>query len=590
MKMRIGLAQFNPTLGALEENTDKILEIAKISKSIGVQILAFPELAITGYPPEDLLFRNEFLQDVSSALQKLSSELPSDMITVLGFVRFDSAGIYNSAAIIYNNQIIGTYDKTFLPNYGVFDEFRYFTEGREPLSIKLGGLRIGITICEDIWYPEGPSRWLAALSNAHLILTLNASPFEIGKPEIREEMIKVRARDSKTFIAYVNLVGAQDELIFDGHSFIVSPDGEVIARAPGFRESLLVGDLDMSNITHIRRFFPHPIEKRRIVQLYEARYSPHEVELGEPVPSPETTTASNELPIEVLENQVLPLEKGIAQVYSALVLGVRDYFRKTGFKKAVIGVSGGIDSALVACISADALGSENVIGVIMPSRYTSRESLEDANQLLDNLKVRKITIGIDKIFNEFLNSLNDTFRGLEPDITEQNLQARIRGNLLMAIANKFKALVIATSNKSESSVGYATLYGDTCGAIAPLKDVYKTTVYKLAKYRNSISPVIPERILVKPPSAELKPDQRDEDELMPYKILDEILKRFIEGGEDLKQIVAKGLPKAEAQRAIKLLLMNEYKRRQSPPGFKVSPKAFGKDWRYPIINAWRPKV
>jgi len=346
----------------------------------------------------------------------------------------------------------------------------------------LGDLRIGVAICEDIWYPEGPSRWLSALSNVHFLAVINASPFEMGKPVIREEMIKVRARDNKVFIAYANLVGAQDELVFDGHSFIVDYNGEVLARAYGFKEALLIKELDFSTVKTVRLFFPHPMEKKRIARIYKDKYFPNEIELE--LPSETSTLKGSDLDIQVIYDRI-PVEDDIAQVYLALVLGIKDYFRKTGFRNAVIGVSGGIDSALVTALAVDALGKENVIGVIMPSQFTSEESLEDASQLLDNLGARKFVINIQDIYATFLRELKEAFAGLPQDITEQNLQARIRGTILMAIANKYKALVLATSNKSEASVGYATLYGDTCGAIAPLKDVYKTTVYKLARYRNN---------------------------------------------------------------------------------------------------------
>ncbi len=593
--LRLALAQVNPVMGDFRANSEKILKYANLAKQLASDIVIFPELALVGYPPDDLLFRKAFLDDCAEALDELVRAFPQDILGIIGFIRADELGIYNSAGLIYNYKLI-TYDKMFLPNYGVFDEFRYFTPGSSSLLISYRGAKIGLAICEDLWYPEGPIRYLAGVRGAQLIVVLNASPFELYKPRLRSDMIRIRAIDSRTYIAYVNMVGGQDELVFDGHSLVCSPTGEVTAQARGFQEELLITDIDMEQAKHLKRYFPHPIEKEKITHLYRG-FQVKEIVLDSDEEFDERERSelhrelleklSSETGISVSYNSRIELEEPIAQVYKALTLGVRDYFHKTGFSKAVLGLSGGVDSSLVACIAVDALGAQNVIGVIMPSRYTSDESIEDATQLADNLGMRSFIISIEPIYRVFIDTLySEVFKGFQWDTTEENLQARIRGVILMAIANKFRALTLSCSNKSEASVGYATLYGDTAGAIAPIKDVYKTMVYQLAKYRNSISKVIPDRVLVKPPSAELRPDQRDEDELMPYRILDEILKLYVEEGMDCEQIVNMGYQRDEVVKVLKLIKRNEYKRRQSPPGIKISPRAYGKDWRYPIVNCW----
>ncbi|MCR4420432.1 MAG: NAD+ synthase [Clostridia bacterium] len=571
--MRLALAQINSTVGDLEGNRDKILSMVEQAHGLGVDLLAFPELCLTGYPPEDLLLKPQFILDNLKVLAEIIPRCRG-LTVILGFVDQDQ-DIYNAAAVIHDGQHQGTYRKMFLPNYGVFDEERYFRAGREISVFSLGEVKVGVNICEDVWYPEGPHHF-QALAGASLIVNLNASPYHAGKREQREKMLATRALDNRVIVAYVNTVGGQDELVFDGQSFVVDPEGQVIARAGAFREELLVVDLHPEAVFRTRLHDPRHRKQPILPEAADAGVNL--VVLGaEPRPGQKPR----------VEPRVAPPLSEEAEIYAALVVGTRDYVRKNGFTKVLLGLSGGIDSSLTAAIAADALGPENVIGVLMPSPYTSQESVEDALELARNLGLRTLTLSINELFSTYQSVLADPFRGREGDVTEENIQARIRGNLLMALSNKFGWLLLTTGNKSEMSVGYATLYGDMAGGFAVLKDVFKTKVYALARYRNSLGPVIPERVLTKAPSAELKPDQVDQDTLPPYPLLDAILEAYVEQDLPYEEILSRGFDPETVKRVIYLVDRSEYKRRQSPPGVKITPRALGKDRRMPITNRYR---
>ncbi|MCM8796134.1 MAG: NAD+ synthase [Candidatus Omnitrophica bacterium] len=562
--LRIALAQINSTVGDLEGNSRKIIEYIQKAKEFGVDIISFPELALTGYPPEDLLLKPKFIQDNLEELKKLA-ELIHDIVAILGFVDIREKDIYNAAAVIYNGEIKGIYHKMLLPNYGVFDEKRYFKSGYNPLVFKLGKIIFGVNICEDIWHKEGPVKEQARLG-AKLILNINASPYYAGKIKEREKIVQNQAKENGVFVSYTNLVGGQDELVFDGQSMVIDKDGKIILRAEAFKEDLLVLDLPTEAIAKAGLGIPlNKIKFKKIIKISDEVISKKPI-----LPKRETRT----------------LEQ-VEEIYRALILGLKDYVFKNGFRNVVIGLSGGIDSSLVATLAVDALGKENVIGVFMPSRYSSKESEEDAKLLARNLGIRLIDISIEQIYKIYLVVLETQFLGLERDITEENLQARIRGNILMAFSNKFGWLVLTTGNKSEISTGYATLYGDMAGGFAVIKDVPKTLVYKLAEYRNSLGQLIPERVLTKEPSAELKPNQRDSDTLPVYEKLDPILKAYIEEDKSLDEIISLGFDKETVYRVLTMVDKSEYKRRQSPPGIKITPKAFGKDRRMPITNKYR---
>ena len=571
-RLRVALAQLNFTVGDIEGNTKKIINAINLAKKKNVDIIAFPELAITGYPPEDLLLRTQFIKKNMEKLEEIA-EASKDIISVVGFVDWDE-DIYNSLAILYNGKILGKYHKHFLPNYGVFDEVRYFQRGNEIVLLNLKGYKIGFSICEDIWYPENPIN-IQAIEGAEVIININASPYHIGKNKIREEMIKVRAMDNLVAIAYVNLVGGQDELVFDGNSIIVAPDGSFITKGNAFEEEIIIGDIELDGIFRVQlrdnRLRNLRKEYKRDDNIVKEIFLDYEIK-GK---------------IDNVEQKIIFDKREIEDIYKALIVGVRDYIRKNGFEKVLIGLSGGIDSSLTATIATDALGKENVIGVLMPSQYTSRESIEDALELARNLGIKTYTIPITNTYEKYLEELNPVFEGLKQDTTEENLQARIRGNILMALSNKFGWIVLATGNKSELSVGYATLYGDMVGGFAVLKDVLKTKVYELAEYRNSISKVIPDRVLEKPPSAELRPDQKDEDELLPYHILDEIIKLYVEEEVPPTEIVKLGFDQNSVKKIINMIEKNEYKRRQAPIGIKITERAFGKDRRMPITNKYK---
>jgi NAD+ synthase (glutamine-hydrolysing) len=570
--LRLALAQVDATVGDLEGNARKIIRYIQRAKGYGADIVAFPELALTGYPPEDLLLKPQFIEDNIRALDKVREK--TDGITaVVGFV--DRAeDIYNAAAVISGRKLIDVYHKMYLPNYGVFDEFRYFQAGKRHPVYRMGDCAFGINICEDIWYPEGPGR-LQALAGAELIININASPYTIGKSAAREKMLSTRAFDSDVTVAYVNMVGGQDELVFDGASLIIDERGEVIARGKQFEEDLVIEDIDLEAVFMQRLHDPR--RRQQKLALNESRVEGFAIPLRK-------RARGKKLP----RKKVRCMER-TEEVYSALVLGLKDYVGKNGFEGGLIGLSGGVDSSLVAVLAADALGKDRVHLLFMPSPYTSGESGEDARGLAGSLGIKLMEIPIDSIFEAYLKSLKGVFRGRRPDVTEENIQARIRGNLLMALSNKFGWLVLTTGNKSEMSVGYATLYGDMAGGFAVIKDVPKTLVYELGGWRNRKAgrPLIPERVLWKEPSAELKPGQRDVDSLPPYPVLDPILKAYIEQDMSFEEILALGCEEECTRGVIGMVDRSEYKRRQAPPGIKITPRAFGRDRRFPITNKYK---
>ena len=575
MKMRIAIGQINSTVGDLKGNFEKMLSMIKAAFDRGARVIVFPELCVTGYPPEDLVLRLDFLKKNVETVEKLAIETRDmDIVIVAGFIDF-SDDVYNAAAILYGGEIQGVYRKMILPNYGVFDEFRYFAKGRVPLVVEdEHGTRMGITICEDIWVPEGPMRMEVIGGNAGIIVNLSASPFEKNKPLLREKMTSTRARDYRIPIIYANLIGGQDELIFDGYSFAVDHEGNVIARAKGFDEDLLLVDI------HLEEAVLSKLHDPRKRQIEEKDVTCDVVKI----------TASFLTSGESTPSTCQKLKDEYEQVLDALILGTRDYIKKNGFQKVIVGLSGGIDSSLVASIATMALGPDNVVGVLMPSQFTSSESLEDARKLAQNLGIETFTIPIKGIFERFMEELEPVFKDLPWDVTEENLQARIRGNILMAISNKFKYLVLVTGNKSEFSVGYATLYGDMAGGFAVIKDLYKTDVYRVARLVNERfgREVIPERIFKKPPSAELRPGQVDREKLPPYEILDEILKMYIDKDTPIDKIIEEGFEVETVRSVVQMVNNSEYKRRQSPPGIKVSSRAFGKERRLPITNHYDP--
>jgi NAD+ synthase (glutamine-hydrolysing) len=585
--LRIAMAQINPTVGDISGNARLIKAWIKEARKAGADVVAFPELAITGYPPEDLLLKPRFVADNQRALEDIARDC-TGIVAVVGHVgqaaalpprsrrafvvSFDRHELYNAAAVLSERRIAGTYCKRLLPNYGVFDEGRYFHPGATLPLIVLRGVAVGVNICEDIWFPEGPTR-AQALAGADVIVNINASPFHIGKSRFREQMLATRARENGVIVTYTNTVGGQDELVFDGNSVIVDQSGEIIARAKAFEEDLLIADLNAEPVSRAR--LGHG---RRKVLGGKAASAVQRIAVSLPRRARRTRL------VPVLGQ---PLDE-LAEVYRALVLGVKDYVRKNGFKKVVVGLSGGVDSALTAVIAVDALEAENVVGIFMPSPYTSRESTEDVAELTRRLGLDCRTIDITAVFTAYLTSLASSFEGRAADTTEENLQARIRGNLLMAFSNKFGHLVLTTGNKSEMSVGYATLYGDMAGGFAVIKDVPKTMVYELARLRNrqDSQPVIPKRILDRPPTAELRPDQKDEDSLPPYSVLDPILKSYVEEDRSVEEIVAAGFDRQTVVRVLAMVDRSEYKRRQAPVGIKITHRGLGKDRRMPITNGY----
>ena len=574
-RLRIGMAQLNATVGDFAGNRNKILRAINQARSLGVDLLAFPELAICGYPPEDLLFKSQFIAENLRSLEKVV-KASSGISIVVGFVDAKE-DIYNAAAVVHDGRLAGVYHKIFLPNYGVFDENRYFRAGNECPVYVIAGVNVGINICEDIWYEAGPAT-TQAYSGAEVIVNISASPYYFGKGNYRERMIATRAADNVAIFAYNNLVGGQDELVFDGNSLVVDEKGRLLARGKQFKEDLIVADLDVESVFRTRLHDPR--WRKELLPSQEQGWHTRRIEVSE---AP-FNTEKPALPSRQVEMRGLP-----AEVYDALVLGTHDYIVKNGFKKVLIGLSGGIDSSLVAAIAVDALGKSNVVGVAMPSRYSSPGSLSDAELLAQSLGIKLLTIPIDKVFQAYLDMLAEAFRGKAPDVTEENIQARIRGNILMALSNKFGWLVLTTGNKSEMDTGYTTLYGDMAGGFAVIKDVPKTMVYELARHRNSlaVAEVIPSTIIDKPPSAELRPEQRDTDTLPSYELLDPVLTAYVEEDKSVEQIIAMGIDEQVAKKAARLVDTSEYKRRQAPPGVKITPRAFGRDRRLPITNRFK---
>ena len=555
--IRVALGQLNFTVGDIDGNVERATRAVREARSAGAQVLVLPELALTGYPPEDLVLKSGFVAANRRALEAVAANT-GELLTVVGFVDADDDHLYNAAGICHQGAVQAIYRKQLLPNYGVFDERRYFQPGHRHTLIETEHGVLGVCVCEDIWSPSGPAI-AQGDAGAQLVLNINASPFHKGKLDERARMLSERATRSAASIAYVNLVGGQDELVFDGGSLVIDSAGDLIARLPQFEERIDLVDIPLGEA----RVTNAGAVDRISLELSEASGS-----VPEPPKTPELDQAE--------------------EVYGALVLALRDYTGKNGFGTVTLGLSGGVDSTLVATICADALGSDNVLGVAMPSEFSSSHSLDDAHQLADNLGIRMITIPIKSTYHSFIGALSDTFGEVEPGLAEENLQARIRGTLLMAISNRYGNLVIATGNKSEGAVGYATLYGDMAGGFSLIRDLLKHEVYALCRWRNSVSPVIPENVLIKPPSAELRPGQKDEDSLPPYEVLDAILEAYIERDEGLEEMVAAGLDEGVVREVMMLVDRAEYKRRQAPPGPKVTIKSFGRDRRLPITNRWRP--
>jgi NAD+ synthase (glutamine-hydrolysing) len=572
--LRLALAQTNPTVGDLDGNTAKILDYMDRARDVGADIVAFPELAITGYPPEDLLFKPQFIQENVDRMRRVV-EASKGISVVVGFV--DAAtDIYNAAAVANDGELVGIYHKMYLPNYGVFDEERYFRAGQVCPVYVINGTPIGVNVCEDIWHSVGPTE-VQRGAGAEVIVNINGSPYHMGKRHFREKMLATRAADNELFVAYVNMVGGQDELVFDGASVVFDPAGEPVARAGQFEEELLVVDLEVEAVFRARLRDTRPRKQRAAVLD----------EVGEP----EVAAVSDyaEAPRPAVPRAEPALHDGHGEVYAALVTATKDYVGKCGFSKVLVALSGGIDSSLVAAVAVDALGAENVVGISMPSRYSSEGSLLDAMALAETLGIELHKIPIEDTFSAALDSLAPTFDDEIPGLAQENLQSRIRGLLIMALSNRPGWLVLTTGNKSEMAVGYATIYGDMAGGYAVIKDVPKTLVYKLAEYRNSLDgEVIPQTVITKPPSAELRPDQKDEDSLPPYEVLDPILKAYVEDDRSFDDIVGMGFDADIVKRTINLVDHSEYKRRQAPPGIKITPRNFGRDRRMPIANRYSP--
>jgi NAD+ synthase (glutamine-hydrolysing) len=574
--LRMALAQINTTVGDLPGNTAKIIEWTGRARALGADLVAFPELCVTGYPPEDLVLRRSFIEDNLAALDEIV-RATTGIASIVGFVDAND-DIYNAAAIISDGKLVHRYHKQFLPNYGVFDEDRYFQRGYESPVFVIAGVDVGVNICEDIWYTEGPTREQAH-AGAEVIVNINGSPYHRSKGSFREGMISTRANDNGVVVCYVNAAGGQDELVFDGHSVIFDEAGKLVARAAQFREELLVYDIDVEGVLQTRLHDPRHRKER---------LAAHRAGVGKKIVVSERPYVAEK---PAISPAVAPLLDPVAEVYEALVLGVHDYISKTGFETVLIGLSGGVDSSLVAVIAADALGPQHVVGVSMPSRFSSAGSKSDAHALAERLGIRFMTIPIEGAFAASLEMLADAFKDTQFGVAEENLQARIRGNILMSLSNKFGWLVLTTGNKSEMATGYSTLYGDMAGGFAVIKDVPKTLVWELARHRNRTAgrDVIPQAVIDKPPSAELRADQLDTDTLPPYDVLDPILQAYVEDDRSVSEIVAEGYDEALVQRIVKMVDRNEYKRRQAPPGVKITPRAFGRDRRLPIANRYKPR-
>ncbi|MBI4378429.1 MAG: NAD+ synthase [Nitrospinae bacterium] len=576
--LRIAMAQINTTVGDLDGNAKKIIENIEKASEFRADIVVFPELAVTGYPPEDLLLKADFIRENKKYLNMIA-KAAKDITAIVGFADKSvlnkgegKYAVYNAAAILSNGKMRGVYHKIYLPNYGVFDEKRYFQPGKECPVFIINGVAAGINICEDIWYYEGPARWQVKSGGAELIINISASPYHAGKGEERKRMLLKRARENNSYIVYNNLVGGQDELVFDGNGFIFDKNGRLIAQGKQFEEDMILADLIFSGISGVRSV-TRPIKLKtppvKIVKISGKK-------------------GGGLKPFLFKVNKMKPMDK-LEEIFSALVLGTKDYVRKNGFSKAVIGLSGGIDSALTAVIAVDALGSDSVIGVSMPSPFSSTGSIVDAEVISRNLNIQFLKIPISSLMDAYDEVLKDVFDRLPRNTTEENIQARIRGNILMALSNKFGWLVLTTGNKSEISTGYCTLYGDMAGGFAILKDVPKTLVYELAQYKNFKEgrDIITRSILEKEPSAELKPNQKDIDTLPPYQVLDPIIHVYVEEDKEIDKIVKMGYEKGLVKMVARMVDKNEYKRRQSPPGIKITPKAFGKDRRLPITNRYQ---
>ena len=527
------MAQINVIVGDIDGNVKKIAEWMDRAIELQADVVTFPELALTGYPPEDLLLKPQFIDANMAAIGKLIARTRG-ITAVIGFVD-KREDIYNAAAVVRDGELLNVYHKMFLPNYGVFDEFRYFQAGREAPVVRIGDATVGVSICEDIWYPDGPFVQQALSGGAEVLINISSSPYHAGKRKWRERMLGARAGDNTVIVAYNNLIGGQDELVFDGASMVVGSDGRLMARAKQFEEELLVCDMDAAS------------------------------------------------------NPLAPLLDETQEVYQALVAGTRDYVQKNGFSKVALGLSGGIDSSLVAVIAVDALGADNVIGISMPSRFNVKATRQDAKMVAGNLGIKCKEISIKRIHQIYLRVLAKHFKGLAPDITEENLQARIRGDILMAFSNKFGWLILTTGNKSEMAVGYCTLYGDMSGGFAPLKDIFKTRVYELARWRNSQQEnhPIPKSVFLRAPTAELRPHQTDEESLGAYQQLDEVLDAYVQRHQSVGTIVKDSTQLAYVKKIVNLVDKNEYKRRQAPPGVKITGRAFGRDWRLPITNKYK---
>jgi len=576
--LRVALAQINPTVGDIRGNARKASDQIARARDEGAALVVFPELTLSGYPPEDLLLKTGFLDAARVALRELAAET-REIVAIVGYPE-RAEDVYNTAAVLADGDVVATYRKMYLPNYGVFDEQRYFQSGAEAAIVEVNGVPIGLSICEDIWEP-GPPAMSEALAGAQVIVNLSASPYRAGYGARRERMLVQRAVDYLAAVVFVNTIGGQDELVFDGHSVAIDQDGQVLARAPQFEESLTLCSIDPRAIAAARlRDTRHRVNVRR-----QRGSAP----VAEPAVFTLATLHTDPVnAVDVVSGELAGTLDADAEIYAALRTGLRDYVEKNGFEHVVVALSGGIDSALAALVATDALGPERVTCVSMPSPYSSVGTRADARAIAENLGVDFREIGIDEAMGAYDELLREAFEGREPDVAEENLQARIRGNVVMALSNKFGWLVIATGNKSEMSVGYATLYGDMAGGFAVLKDVYKGRVYRLVSWRNEREgrELVPASVLERPPSAELRYEQRDDESLPPYEVLDQILEGYIEEDLDAAELVHRGLPAAEVERVIRMVDRSEYKRRQAPPGIKISTKAFGRDRRLPITNRY----
>jgi NAD+ synthase (glutamine-hydrolysing) len=581
--LRVALAQVNVTVGDLEANTEKIRTAMQHAHAAGAHIVCLPELALTGYPPEDLLLKPGFVAANLRRLDELidASRDLTGLTAVIGFVDRDH-DIYNAAAIIHEGNLAGTYHKHYLPNYGVFDENRYFQAGRKAPVFLINDVHVGVNICEDVWYPTGPMT-LQAHAGAEVIININGSPYYTGKGIFRETMLATRAADNGVIVVYLNMVGGQDELVFDGGSMVFNEQGALIARAKEFAGDMLVVDLDTASVFRSRLHDPRRRQERLQVNSADVPLIP--------VTTNPVSLSKNEVVLGAPQ-RIEPKMQRLQEIYSALVLGTGDYVRKTGFEQVIIGLSGGIDSSLTAAIAVDALGAGNVLGISMPSGYSSQGSKTDAQALAENLGIQLLTIPIEETFRTSLKMLWPVLGDDDPGLAAENLQARIRGNILMTISNKLGPLVLTTGNKSELATGYSTLYGDMAGGFAVLKDVLKTLVYELCIYRNTLGdgPVIPRSVIEKPPSAELRPNQKDVDSLPPYEVLDPILKAYVEEDRSFEEMLAMGFDRKTVERVMRLVDISEYKRRQAPPGVKITPRAFGRDRRLPITNRYKEGV